>query len=207
MKRIAWDDSLSIGIDAIDGQHQTWIARYNNVVDAIGSPGSTAPVVSTLDFLIDYTELHFATEEGFMRESGYPSLEAHKAKHEELRRAVADLGEDFEEEGSTYALGEAVETLLGNWLIDHIQSTDQFFGAYVREGDRADAPRRRGRSHPMSDADRILDVMTAAGEPLNVGRVTELSGLDRKAVDKAMAELKKAGRIESPVRCYWAPKA
>jgi hemerythrin len=133
MKKIAWDDSLSIGIDAIDGQHQTWIARYNNVVDAIGSPGSTAPVVSTLDFLIDYTELHFATEEGFMRESGYPSLEAHRAKHEELRQAVADLGDDFEEEGSTYALGEAVETLLGNWLIDHIQSTDQFFGAYVRE--------------------------------------------------------------------------
>ena len=133
MKKIAWDDSLSIGIDAIDGQHQTWIARYNNVVDAIGSPGSTAPVVSTLDFLIGYTELHFATEEGFMRESGYPNLEAHKAKHEELRRAVADLGDDFEEEGSTYALGEAVETLLGNWLIDHIQSTDQFFGTYVRE--------------------------------------------------------------------------
>jgi DNA-binding IclR family transcriptional regulator len=58
----------------------------------------------------------------------------------------------------------------------------------------------------MSDADKILEVMTAAGQPLNAGRVTELSGLDRKAVHKAMAELKKAGRIESPVRCYWAPK-
>jgi hemerythrin len=133
MKRIAWDESLSVGIDAIDGQHQTWLARYNNVVDAIGSAGSTAPVVGTLDFLIDYTELHFATEEGFMREAGYPALEGHRARHEELRRAVADLGDDFEEEGSTHALGEAVETLLGNWLIDHIRSTDQRFGAYVRE--------------------------------------------------------------------------
>jgi hemerythrin len=133
MKKIAWNDSLSVGIDAVDGQHQIWIARYNNVVAAIGSAGSTAPVVSTLDFLIDYTEMHFATEEGFMRECGYPDREAHVAKHEELRRAVADLGDDFEEEGSTYALGEAVETLLGNWLIDHIQSTDQFFGTYVRE--------------------------------------------------------------------------
>ena len=133
MKRIDWDDSLSIGIDAIDDQHKTWIARYNNVVDAIGSAGMTSPIVSTLGFLIDYTELHFVTEEGFMRESGYPSLEGHRAKHQELRQAVASLGDDFDEEGSTSALGEAVQTLLGNWLIKHIQSTDQLFGAYVRE--------------------------------------------------------------------------
>jgi hypothetical protein len=59
----------------------------------------------------------------------------------------------------------------------------------------------------MSDADQVLEVMNAAGEPLNAGGVAELSGLDRKAVDKAMAELKKDGRIESPRRCYWAPTA
>lgn len=59
----------------------------------------------------------------------------------------------------------------------------------------------------MSDADKVLETMRAAGEPLNAGAVAELSGLDRKAVDKAMAELKKDGRIESPKRCFWAPKA
>jgi hemerythrin len=133
MKKIAWDESLSVGVDVIDRQHQTWIARYNSVVDAIGSAGATAPVVSTLDFLLDYTGYHFATEEGIMREAGYPEFEGHQAKHVALREAVANLGEDFEEEGSTTALGEAVETLLGNWLIQHIKNTDQRFGAYVRE--------------------------------------------------------------------------
>jgi hypothetical protein len=29
--------------------------------------------------------------------------------------------------------------------------------------------------------------------------------LDRKAVDKAMAEMKKDGSIVSPVRCKWEP--
>lgn len=58
----------------------------------------------------------------------------------------------------------------------------------------------------MSDADKILEIMKATGEPLNAGSISELSGLDRKAVDKAMAELKKDGRIESPKRCFWAPK-
>ena len=58
-----------------------------------------------------------------------------------------------------------------------------------------------------ADADKVLEVMAAAGEPLNAGAVAERSGIDRKVVDKAMAELKKDGRIESPKRCYWQPSA
>ncbi|MBR1945429.1 MAG: transcriptional regulator [Alphaproteobacteria bacterium] len=57
----------------------------------------------------------------------------------------------------------------------------------------------------MSDKELILDVMKKAGEPLNAGKVAELSGLDRKAVDKAFAELKKDGSIVSPFRCKWEP--
>ena len=57
----------------------------------------------------------------------------------------------------------------------------------------------------MSDAEQVLDAMRTAAAPLNAGKVVELTGLDRRAVDKAMAELKKDGRIVSPVRCYWAP--
>jgi DNA-binding IscR family transcriptional regulator len=59
----------------------------------------------------------------------------------------------------------------------------------------------------MSDLEKVLEVMAEAGEPLNAGAVAERSGLDRKAVDKAMAELKKDGRIESPKRCYWTPSS
>ncbi len=59
----------------------------------------------------------------------------------------------------------------------------------------------------MTDADKVLEIMNAAGEPLNAGAIAERSGLDRKAVDKAMAELKKDGRIESPKRCYWVASA
>lgn len=58
----------------------------------------------------------------------------------------------------------------------------------------------------MSDKELVLEAMEKAGEPLNAGKVAELSGLDRKVVDKAMAELKKEEKIVSPKRCYWEPK-
>ena len=57
----------------------------------------------------------------------------------------------------------------------------------------------------MNEKELILEAMKKAGEPLSAGKLAELTGLDRKAVDKAMAEMKKEGSIVSPVRCKWEP--
>ena len=57
----------------------------------------------------------------------------------------------------------------------------------------------------MEAKEQVLKAMREAGEPLNAGKVAELTGLDRKVVDKAFAELKKEGAIVSPVRCKWTP--
>ncbi len=57
----------------------------------------------------------------------------------------------------------------------------------------------------MNEKELILKAMKEAGEPLNAGKIAELTGLDRKAVDKAMAAMKKDGSIVSPVRCKWQP--
>ena len=55
------------------------------------------------------------------------------------------------------------------------------------------------------EKDLVLETMKKAGIPLNAGKIAELSGLDRKVVDKAMTDLKKEGLIVSPVRCKWEP--
>lgn len=57
----------------------------------------------------------------------------------------------------------------------------------------------------MEEKAVILKAMKKAGEPLNAGKIAELTGLDRKVVDKAMAAMKKTGEIVSPVRCKWEP--
>lgn len=57
----------------------------------------------------------------------------------------------------------------------------------------------------MEAKEQVLQTMKQAGEPLNAGKIAELSGLDRKVVDAAMKALKAEGAIVSPVRCKWAP--
>ena len=50
----------------------------------------------------------------------------------------------------------------------------------------------------MEIKDQVLEAMKKAGEPLNAGKITELTSLDRKEVDKAMKKLKAEGAIVSP---------
>ena len=57
----------------------------------------------------------------------------------------------------------------------------------------------------METKDKVLTTMREAGQPLNAGKIAELSGLDRKDVDAAMKQLNAEGAIVSPVRCKWAP--
>lgn len=57
----------------------------------------------------------------------------------------------------------------------------------------------------MALADQVLETMRIAGKPLKTSEVCDLSGLDKKNVEKAMKELKNNGLIESPKRCFWQP--
>ncbi len=58
----------------------------------------------------------------------------------------------------------------------------------------------------MSDKEKVLEAMEKSGQAMSAGQIAEVSGIDRKLVDKAMSELKKEEKIVSPKRCYWEPK-
>ena len=58
----------------------------------------------------------------------------------------------------------------------------------------------------MEAKEKVLEAIKKADAPVNAGKVVELTGLDRKEVDKAMNQLKKEELIVSPVRCMWIAK-
>ncbi len=57
----------------------------------------------------------------------------------------------------------------------------------------------------MSNAKVVLEAMNKAGQPVRTGDIVDLSGLERKEVEKAMKELKAEAKIVSPKRCFWEP--
>jgi predicted transcriptional regulator len=57
----------------------------------------------------------------------------------------------------------------------------------------------------MSAEEKVLEAMVKAGEPVGTTKIVDLTGLDRKEVEKAMKTLKESGKIVSPKRCVWEP--
>jgi hypothetical protein len=58
----------------------------------------------------------------------------------------------------------------------------------------------------MSDREKVIQAFASASDALNAGKVVELTGLDRKVVDKIMTQLKAEELIVSPKKCYWTLK-
>jgi hemerythrin len=133
MEKLAWNETLSVGIPLIDEQHKTWIGRLNDLSVAIAEHAAQRQIAVTLGFLIDYTNFHLATEEKHMAAHSYPGLAEHQQKHKELQATLGDLVRDFEEEGPTQVLADSIHMFLGNWLIKHIEQIDHKFGVFVRE--------------------------------------------------------------------------
>jgi len=57
----------------------------------------------------------------------------------------------------------------------------------------------------MENIEKVFATIQKAGKPVSAGQIVELSGIDRKEVDKAMKKLKTDGKISSPKNCYWEP--
>ncbi len=133
MGNVQWSDNLSIGVDVIDEQHKALIQRLNDLHTAITSHQGQSAIAGTLNFLIEYTHFHFDAEEKYMAASNYPGLNQQVAEHNEFRESLDNIERDFKEDGATHELAAAIDTLLINWLIEHIQTTDINFGKYLSD--------------------------------------------------------------------------
>lgn len=133
MAKVEWESSLSVGIELIDAQHKQWIEHLNDVGAAVEEHHGPDRITDALSFLIGYTKTHFDTEEKVMAEHDYPDLAAHRAKHESMKDTLADLVRDFEEEGATHELANAIDTMLVSWLKRHIRTVDHLLADFLKE--------------------------------------------------------------------------
>ncbi len=58
----------------------------------------------------------------------------------------------------------------------------------------------------MKNTDKIIKTLSDAGKPLRPGKIAELSGIEKKEVDKAIKALKLEEKIYSPKRCFYDVK-
>lgn len=129
---IKWTEELSVGVENIDAQHKIWFEKADNLFQ-VGRMGKSREIIAEmLNFLDEYTKLHFKDEEAYMEKINYPDIEKQKAAHRSFIEELAKLKKNYEESGGNIALIISANQMIVNWLTKHISNMDKQIGIYAK---------------------------------------------------------------------------
>jgi len=139
MPLFIWKRSYEIGIVEVDRQHRQLVGLINELYEAMKVGHGYELVSRLIDQLLAYAAEHLDDEEGFMRASSYPYLEAHVREHAEFRDRLAEM-ERGRCEGVMLPCTEMLDFLCG-WLRVHILESDKDFGCFIKRQNLAQSGR------------------------------------------------------------------
>jgi hemerythrin len=129
---LAWIPSLEIGVAEIDAQHRSLFERAGRFAAAVQAREPQDRLEELFAFLVEYALEHFAAEERYMREMGYPQLAQHIQEHAQFKRRLAALVPQWNAEGGSQALLMTVLEFLDSWLTEHVTRSDQRIAEHAR---------------------------------------------------------------------------
>jgi hemerythrin len=122
MPLLQWKPQYSVGIDAVDHEHQELIELINQLYDQLAGGSEKVRVEAFFGDLFKGISAHFALEERFMRERSYDQLTQHKTDHERLLDEIRDIMDDFADEQVLDAT--TLATRLEAWFARHFETHD-----------------------------------------------------------------------------------
>jgi hemerythrin len=130
MEFIPWSTDLSVGIPAMDAEHQQLVGLINELYLAMDARDGDSAAPQVLDRVIQYTETHFADEERLMDRYQFPKLAEHTAAHAQLTQQAKQLQADVMAGKRLICI--SVLMFLKNWIETHIQQEDREYGVYIQ---------------------------------------------------------------------------
>lgn len=129
MPIVEWSQDFSMGVRRFDEHHQKLFSLLNRTYDMFVLEEPRQHLKTVLDELIDYAAYHFAAEEFWMKEIGYPKFSEHAREHAGYSQRVAVFQAGYDR--CDVALTLEVLQFLHGWLVDHILKIDSEYGAFI----------------------------------------------------------------------------
>lgn len=126
-----WKDEYSVGVESLDDDHRKLLNLINNFQTAVHYKTGEVFEKEAFNEVISYTKYHFEREEKMMQEAGYADLEAHKDVHRAMVAKIDEFLLDYEKRG--HEALEDVSLFLKDWLVKHINGTDQDYSSLMIE--------------------------------------------------------------------------
>jgi len=120
-----------VGDSSIDSEHDLQMQLLDSLSQALEKGGDFAAAKHVLEQFIEFSDMHFLSEQLVMRLHNYPAYEIHLEEHTRLMKKVREL-RDAVFQGQR-APGLQLIQELRDWLVDHISSEDVAFGEFLQK--------------------------------------------------------------------------
>lgn len=127
---VEWQPELSVNVRDIDYQHKVLINMINDLDFAIAAKKDREVLANLISKLTEYAAFHFAHEEGYLRDFGYPETKQHEKAHTYFDKKLSEFEESF---GKDETVSKEMLVFLTGWLVEHIQVTDKKYATFLNE--------------------------------------------------------------------------
>jgi len=128
---LTWNHAGSVGVRAMDDQHGILMDAINALRLALVRGAGREKISELLDELIEFTRMHFWSEEQLMEQTGYAGLEEHRTQHHLLLANVLQGAHRLQ-----YGEGVQLRPMLcslHHGFLNHIETMDQEYAPWLQE--------------------------------------------------------------------------
>jgi hemerythrin len=127
-----WNKTLETGVTKIDEQHKELFVQAEKLLDR----SQQQRIPDTLDFLKNYVVRHFTDEEALQKRVNYPKAAQHHNLHVDFVGKFKKLYDEYKTNGEKLSVVLAINSLVVNWLKDHIMVHDKEFCNFYKQAQK-----------------------------------------------------------------------
>jgi hemerythrin len=128
---LVWSHECAVGVRAMDDQHGILMDALNELRQAVVGGCCRERASELLDRLIEFTRMHFWSEEQLMEQSAFPGLPEHRAEHHRMLAQMLQAVHRVQ-----YGDGGPMRPLLctlREGFLEHIEGPDRAYGPWLNE--------------------------------------------------------------------------
>ena len=129
MALFTWNHACAVGVKAMDEQHAVLMDTLNEIRLALIHGKGREQVNEGLNRLIEFTRMHFASEERLLDEHAFPGSAEHRDAHQKLLAQIEDAALRTQHNDDPHT--RSILLFLRDWYMSHIEDFDSQYGAWL----------------------------------------------------------------------------
>jgi len=130
---IKWNECFSVKVETLDEQHKTFFSLINKLEDITNHSDYLDDLPLVLNEIVEYTNLHFKTEEELLSKLDYPKLKDHQDKHRAIKKDIYIKCKQVIEKEPTALDLIWLHNYMSDWLKNHILEEDAQYADYISQ--------------------------------------------------------------------------